>query len=80
MAVSLSPVAGGNCHRRRTMLGWWGLRRGSMYIVPDGLDDVGVPWRVTVGIIECKSVLKLRFRAILCNAYALKNGVENNTS
>ena len=22
---------------------WWGLRRGSMYI-PDGLDDVSVPW------------------------------------
>ena len=50
-----------------------------MYI-PDGVDDVGVPWRVTVGIIECKSVLKLRFRAILCNAYALKDGVENNAS
>ena len=31
--------------------------------------------RVTVGIIECKSVLKLRFRAIPCNAYALKDGV-----
>ena len=77
MAVSLSPVAGGNCHRRRTMLGWWGLRRGSMYIL-DGVDDVGMPWRhwrVTVGIIECKNVLKLRFRAILCNAYALKDGV-----
>ena len=48
-----------------------------MYIL-DGVDDVGMPWRhwrVTVGIIECKNVLKLRFRAILCNAYALKDGV-----
>ena len=45
-----------------------------MYI-PDGVHDVGVPWRITVGIIECKSVLKLRFRAIRCNAYALKDGV-----
>ena len=56
------------------LLVWWGLRHPSMYI-PDGVNDVGVPWRVTVGIIECKSVLKLRFRAILCNAYALKDGV-----
>ena len=42
-----------------------------MYI-PDGVDDVGVPWHVTVGVIECKSILKLHFCAILCNAYALK--------
>ena len=28
----------------------------SMY-VPDGIDDVSVPWWVVVGITECKSVL-----------------------
>ena len=46
-----------------------GLRRGRMYI-PDGINDVGVPWWIIAEIIECKSPLCLC--TIFCNAYGLK--------
>ena len=41
---------------RKGCPGGWGPRRGILY-VPDGDDNVDLPWKVVVGIIECKFAL-----------------------
>ena len=44
-------------------------------IIPYTVDDVGMPWRIVDGIIECKRVLRLRFCAIICTTYTLNDGI-----